>query len=127
MLADVRTFSSFSVDDIDAALTFYRDTLGLDAEITAMGIVQLNLAGGARAIAYPKQDHRPADFTVLNFVVDDVDAAVDDLRSRGVETKIYTDPDFGTDERGISRGNGGPAIAWFRDPAGNVLSVLQDV
>ncbi len=126
MLADVRTFSSFSVDDVDAALIFYRDTLGLDAEITGMGIVQLNLAHGARAIAYPKQTHRPADFTVLNFVVDDVDAAVDDLQQRGVETKIYTDPDFGTDDRGIARGNGGPAIAWFRDPAGNVLSVLED-
>ncbi|WP_374113626.1 VOC family protein [Microbacterium sp. zg.Y909] len=126
MLADARTFSSFSVDDVDAALSFYRDTLGLDAVITDMGIVQLKLAGGARAIAYPKQAHRPADFTVLNFVVDDVGAAVDDLRARGVETKIYTDPDLGTDERGISRGNGGPAIAWFRDPAGNVLSVLED-
>ncbi|MBD7957524.1 VOC family protein [Microbacterium sp. Sa4CUA7] len=126
MLADVPTFSSFSVDDVDRALVFYRDTLGLDAEITDMGIVQLNLAGGARAIAYPKPGHRPADFTVLNFVVDDVDAAVEDLHARGVETKIYTDPDLGTDARGVARDNGGPPIAWFRDPAGNVLSVLED-
>ncbi|MCR2783193.1 MULTISPECIES: VOC family protein [unclassified Microbacterium] len=126
MLADAPTFSGFSVDDIDAALTFYRDTLGLDASLGDMGIIQLRLAGGARAIAYPKKDHEPATFTILNFVVDDVDAAVDDLQSRGVETKIYTNPHYGTDERGIARGNGGPAIAWFRDPAGNVLSVLED-
>lgn len=126
MLSDVPTFSSFSVDDVDAALAFYRDTLGLDASIGEMGVLQLRLAGGARAIAYPKRDHQPATFTVLNFVVDDVGAAVDDLRRRGVETKIYTDPDLGTDERGIARSNGGPEIAWFRDVAGNVLSVLND-
>ena len=126
MLRDAPSFSGFSVDDIDAALAFYRDTLGLDASLGDMGIIEIRFARGGRAIAYPKRDHQPATFTILNFVVDDVDAAVDDLRSRGVETKIYTDPDFGTDERGIARGNGGPAIAWFRDPAGNVLSVLEE-
>jgi len=126
VLTDAPAFSGFSVDDIDAALAFYRDTLGLDASLGEMGIVHIHLAGGGQAIAYPKRDHEPATFTILNFVVDDVDAAVDDLNGRGVVTKIYTDPDFGTDERGIARGNGGPAIAWFRDPAGNVLSVLED-
>lgn len=123
MIAFASAFSGFSVDDIDAAEGFYRDVLGLAVHRNAMGILDIDLPGGGRVIAYPKPDHRPAAFTVLNLVVDDVDAAVDALNAAGVVTKIYTDPDFGTDERGVSRGRG-PDIAWFRDPAGNVLSVI---
>lgn len=118
-------FSGFSVDDIDAAETFYHDALGLEVQHNAMGFLELVLGSGARVFVYSKPNHAPASFTILNFPVDDVDAAVDDLNARGVVTKIYRDPDFGTDEKGIARGNGqGPDIAWFRDPAGNVLSVL---
>lgn len=90
-----------------------------------MGMLTLELGSGAEVIVYPKPDHVPAVFTILNFGVDDVEAAVDDLNARGVVTKIYSDPDYGTDAKGISRGHG-PDIAWFRDPSGNVISVLND-
>lgn len=120
------TFAGFSVDDIDAAATFYRDTLGLAVERNEMGILDISLPGGGHVIAYPKDDHEPATFTILNFVVADIDVAVDELNAAGVTTKIYDSDDLPTDERGIARGNGGPDIAWFRDPAGNVLSVLVD-
>lgn len=126
MVTFIDSFSGFSVDDIPAAQAFYRDTLGLGAEVTDMGILDITLPGGAHAIAYPKDDHEPASFTVLNLVVADIDEAVDALNAAGVVTKIYDDPDFGTDERGISRAEGGPAIAWFRDPAGNIHSVIRD-
>ena len=119
-------FSGFSVDDIDAARAFYADTLGLDVETNAMGFLEIRLASGGGILAYAKPNHEPASFTILNFPVDDIDAAVDDLRQRGVETKIYPDEVFASDERGIVRGEGqGPDIAWFRDPAGNVLAVMQ--
>ena len=119
-------FAGYSVDDIDAAHAFYRDTLGLSVAQNAMGILDIDLPGGGHVILYPKPDHQPAVFTVLNLVVADIDAAVSELNAAGVVTKIYDEPDYGTDERGIARGNGGPDIAWFRDPAGNVLSVLVD-
>jgi len=117
-------FSGFSVDDIDAARHFYRETLGLDVRDNPMGFLDIHLGSGATVLAYGKPNHEPASFTILNFPVDDVESAVDDLNARGVTTKIYTDPDFGTDAKGISRGRG-PDIAWFTDPAGNVLSVLK--
>ncbi|WP_019180357.1 VOC family protein [Microbacterium yannicii] len=126
MFTPDRPFSSFAVPDVGEAATFYRDTLGLAVtEYEEMGGgFTIALPGGGHVFVYPKPDHQPAVFTVLNFDVDDVDAAVDDLNSRGVVTKIYTDPDYGTDEKGISRGfEGGPDIAWFRDPAGNVIAV----
>ncbi len=126
MISFAGSFAGFSVDDIPAAEGFYRDVLGLDASVGEMGILQIALPGGGHAIAYPKPNHEPATFTVLNFIVGDIDEAVTALNDAGVVTKIYTDPDFGTDERGISRDNGGPEIAWFRDPAGNVLSVIVD-
>ncbi|RLK46616.1 VOC family protein [Microbacterium telephonicum] len=126
MIAFESAFAGFSVDDIAAAETFYRDTLGLEVVLGEMGILEITLPGGWNTIAYPKEDHVPATFTILNLVVSDIDAAVDALNAAGVETKIYRDPDFGTDERGIARGNGGPEIAWFRDPAGNVISVIVD-
>jgi catechol 2,3-dioxygenase-like lactoylglutathione lyase family enzyme len=116
-------FSGFSVDDLDAARTFYRDVLELEVLENDMGFLELVLASGAHVLVYPKPNHEPATFTILNFPVDDIEAAVDTLRARGVETKIYADEEFPTDSRGIMR-EGGPLIAWFRDPAGNILSVL---
>ena len=124
MLSKSAAFSGFAVNDVDAARAFYADTLGLTVELNDMGILDIALGSGAHVIAYPKPDHEPAGFTILNFPVDDVEAAVDELNSRGVVTKIYDGPEFGGDEKGISRGYG-PDIAWFRDPAGNVLSVLK--
>jgi len=117
-------FSGFSVDDIPEAKRFYGETLGLNVTENEMGILELHLDSGARVIVYGKPNHEPASFTILNFDVDDLESAVDDLNSRGVKTKIYDDTQFPSDEKGIVRGEG-PAIAWFRDPAGNVLSVLQ--
>lgn len=119
-------FSGFSVDSIEAARTFYGDVLGLQVTSNPMGFLDIALPDGGTILVYPKPDHTPATFTILNFPVDDVEAAVDDLNSRGVVTKIYSDPDLGTDEKGIAHGGPGrgPDIAWFRDPAGNVLSVL---
>jgi predicted enzyme related to lactoylglutathione lyase len=121
-----QAFAGMSSDDIEASGAFYRDVLGLEVTEEGMGILTVHLPGGGRAIIYPKNDHQPATFTVLNFAVDDIDAAVDELRERGVDTKIYPDEVFPSDERGIVRGGGGgPDIAWFRDPAGNVIAVLQ--
>lgn len=116
-------FSGFSVDDIDAARTFYRDVLGLTVTDNAMGFLNIALPAGGSVLVYDKPDHTPASFTVLNLVVDDIDTAVDDLQARGVVTKLYPDDVLPTDAKGIMRGNG-PDIAWFTDPAGNVLSVL---
>lgn len=119
-------FSGFSVDDIDAARTFYGETLGLEVSTNPMGFLDIRLPEGGSILVYAKPNHTPASFTILNFPVDDVEAAVDELNARGVVTKIYTDPDFGTDAKGIAHGgpDRGPDIAWFTDPAGNVLSVL---
>lgn len=118
-------FPGFSVDDIEAAREFYGSKLGLPVEDEAMaGALTLTLPSGQRVFIYPKPDHVPATYTMLNLVVENIDAAVDELNAAGVVTKIYTEGDgFETDERGIARGMG-PDIAWFLDPAGNVLSVL---
>jgi catechol 2,3-dioxygenase-like lactoylglutathione lyase family enzyme len=124
MLENSAAFSGFAVDDIDAARAFYGDTLGLSVALNDMGILEITLGSGAHVIAYPKPDHEPAGFTILNFPVADVEAAVDELNAKGVVTKIY-DGEYGGDAKGISRGYG-PEIAWFRDPAGNVLSVLSE-
>lgn len=122
-----QAFSSFSVDDIDAARSFYGETLGMVVSTDPMGFLTVHLPQGGSIFVYPKPDHVPATFTILNFEVPDVEAAVDDLNARGVVTKIYTDPDLGTDERGIASDgpDGGPSIAWFKDPAGNVIAVMQ--
>lgn len=128
MFTPDRPFSSFAVPDAGEAAAFYRDTLGLDVAVNEEmgGSFTIALPSGGSVFVYPKPDHEPAVFTILNFDVDDVEAAVDDLNARGVVTKIYTDPDYGTDEKGISRGfEGGPDIAWFRDPGGNVIAVGQ--
>lgn len=124
MFTTDHAFSGFSVDDIDAARSFYRDTLGLEVADAPMGFLSIRLTSGAEILVYAKPNHEPASFTILNFPVDDVDAAVDELHARGVQTKIYSDEEFPTDPKGIMRGDG-PDIAWFRDPAGNVLSVLK--
>jgi catechol 2,3-dioxygenase-like lactoylglutathione lyase family enzyme len=124
MFTGENAFSGFSIDDLEAAKDFYGSKLGLDVTVNEMGFLEITLQSGARVLAYTKPNHEPASYTMLNFEVDDVEAAVDDLNARGVVTKIYSDPDFGTDAKGISRGMG-PEICWFRDPAGNVLSVLQ--
>ncbi len=124
MLRDSEAFSGFSVDDVPKARAFYAETLGLDV-VEENGMLTLRLAGGGRVLVYPKRDHAPATFTVLNFPVPDVEAAVDGLTQRGVRFEHYEGTPTQTDERGIFRG-GGPLIAWFTDPAGNVLSVLQD-
>lgn len=121
MLADSNAFSGFSVDDIEAAEKFYAETLGLRVS-EENGMLTLHLGGGGTVLVYPKPDHTPATFTVLNFPVPDIEAAVDELVRRDVRFERY---DFAEqDEKGIHRG-GGPLIAWFTDPAGNVLSVLQ--
>ena len=121
MFADTTAFSSFAVDDIDAARSFYSDTLGVKVTDGEMGFLTLHLAGERPTLVYPKPDFTPATYTVLNFQVDDVDAAVDELTARGVEFERYDG--FDQDERGIARSDG-PNIAWFKDPAGNVLAVL---
>lgn len=123
MLRDSPAFSGFAVPDIDRARTFYRDTLGLETHDGSMGVLELHLGGGTVVMVYPKPDHVPATYTVLNFPVDSVDRAVDRLTAAGVSMERYG-PELGQDERGISRGTG-PTIAWFTDPAGNILSVLE--
>ena len=123
MFKDTKAFSGFAVPDVAAAEAFYRDTLGIETS-TEYGLLTLHLAGGARpTLVYPKPDHTPAGYTILNFPVEDIDAAVDALTERGVTMQRYDG--MAQDERGIMR-EGGPYIAWFTDPAGNVLSVLQD-
>jgi predicted enzyme related to lactoylglutathione lyase len=123
MLADSLAFSGFSVDDLDAARTFYEQTLGLSMSDVGMGgVARLQLGGGTEVVVYAKPNHVPATFTVLNFPVADVDKAVDELAGKGVEFLRYENPP--TDEKGIMRA-GGPLIAWFTDPAGNIFSVIE--
>ena len=121
MFANTKAFSGFAVDDIERARKFYGDTLGL--EVTEQnGMLTLHIAGDRPTLVYPKPDHTPADYTILNFQVDDVGAAVDALSERGVKFERYDG--MGQDENGVMRGNG-PDIAWFKDPAGNVLAVIN--
>lgn len=125
MLQNSKAFSGFSVDDPEAAKTFYGQTLGLRIEDGDGGMFWLKLAGGRDTLVYPSDGHQPGSFTVLNFPVDDIEQAVDGLAARGIEFEKYADTPMSTDERGIFRG-GGPLIAWFRDPAGNTLSVIEE-
>ena len=125
MLKDSKAFSGFSVNDLEAARSFYGQTLGLDVADSPMGLT-LKIVGGNGTFVYPKDGHVPATYTILNFPVDDVDVAVDELTSNGVVFERYEGM---TDDRGIARGiaaNRGPDIAWFKDPAGNILSVLKE-
>ena len=123
MLGDSKAFSGFAVGDIEKAKEFYGRTLGLKVS-ESNGLLALHLAGGNNVLIYPKPNHTPAGFTVLNFPVNDVDQAVDELTKRGVRFEIYDLPDIKTDKKGIMRGNG-PTIAWFKDPSGNILSVIE--
>lgn len=121
MFANTKAFSGFAVDDIPKARAFYGETLGLETS-EENGLLTLHLAGDRPTLVYPRPGHTPAGYTILNFPVQDIEKAVDELSERGVEIERYEG--FDQDERGIFRG-GGPLIAWFTDPAGNVLSVIQ--
>ncbi|MFI6446800.1 VOC family protein [Kitasatospora sp. NPDC050543] len=123
MFGSTKAFSGFAVDDLQKAKQFYGETLGLSVS-EEYDTLRLKLGSGASVFVYPKADHVPAVFTILNFSVDDVDKAVDELTARGVSIERF--PGFEADEKGVVRAEEGPAIAWFRDPAGNILSVLQE-
>lgn len=123
MFANTQAFSGFAVPDLQEAERFYGDTLGIDVTRGEMGDLTLKLAGGRDTFIYEKPDFVPATYTILNFVVDDVDEAVLDLTDKGIHFEQYDE--FDQDEKGVARGNEGPAIAWFKDPAGNILSVLE--
>jgi predicted enzyme related to lactoylglutathione lyase len=122
MFQDTKAFSGFSVNDIPAAKAFYGDTLELKVS-EQNGMLTLHIAGGSNILVYPKPNHAPATFTILNFPVDNIETAVSALRTRGVQFEHYDGMKM--DEHGIARGDG-PSIAWFKDPAGNILSVLQE-
>ena len=126
MFKDTKAFSSFSVDDLQRAKQFYGETLGLDVVESPEGL-ELHIAGGTPVFVYPSDNYTPPKHTVLNFPVEDIEAAVDELAKRGVSMEHYDLPEIKTDEKGIFRGGeGGPrAIAWFKDPADHVLSVLE--
>jgi len=124
MLKDAEAFASFSVNDLKQAKEFYEKTLGLKVAEMPEGL-ELK-TGGTPVFIYPKPNHSPATFTVLNFPVDDIDEAVAALKERGVKFEQYNLPDLKTDKDGVARGPHGPQIAWFKDPAGNILSVLEE-
>ena len=124
LFKESEAFSSFSVNDIARAKEFYGKTLGLEVSESMEGL-ELN-TGGNTVFLYAKPNHTPASFTVLNFPVDDIEEAVDELKALGVRLEHYDLPDLKTDERGIFRGEPGPQIAWFKDPAGNILSVVEE-
>jgi catechol 2,3-dioxygenase-like lactoylglutathione lyase family enzyme len=128
MFKDTKAFSSFSANDIQQAKKFYGETLGLQVNEAMEDALELKLAGGGSVFIYPKPNHEPATFTVLNFQVADIDKAVEDLKGLGVKFESY-EGDIKTDEKGIFRGDEagkGPNIAWFKDPAGNILSVVEE-
>jgi predicted enzyme related to lactoylglutathione lyase len=128
MFKESKAFSSFSVNDIEKAKRFYGQVLGLEiSEVPEMkGLLNLHISSSNPVMIYSKPNHTPAAFTVLNFPVDDVEKAVDELTKKGVKFEIYNEPNLKTDKKGIARGSGGPTIAWFKDPAGNFLSVLEN-
>jgi catechol 2,3-dioxygenase-like lactoylglutathione lyase family enzyme len=128
MFEPIATFSGFSVDDIEKAKGFYTGILGIETKENPGG-TELQLPGGAKAWMYAKPNHQPAEYTMLDFIVDDIDSAVDELTKRGVQFERYEGMPGGQDEKGIMRGapGMGPNIAWFKDPAGNILAVLQPI
>ena len=123
LFREAEAFSSFSVNDLQKAKEFYGQTLGLEVSETSEGL-ELH-AGDISVFLYPKPNHTPASFTVLNFQIDDIEEAVDELTKLGIKLEHYNEPDLKTDQRGIYRGPG-PKIAWFKDPAGNIVSVIQE-
>lgn len=127
MFKDTKAFSSFSVDNLQKAKKFYGETLGLEVSEAYGGrLLELHIGGGRNILIYPKDSHTPATFTILNFPVENLEQSVDDLTKRGVRFEIYNEGDIKTDEKGISLSDDGPKIAWFKDPAGNVLSMLEE-
>ncbi len=122
-----KAFSSFSVDDSEKAKDFYSNKLGLEVtEVPEMkGLLNLHIIGSESVMVYPKPNHQPATFTVLNFMVPDVEKTIDELTGKGVKFEIFNDENLKTDKKGIMRGMG-PAIAWFKDPAGNFISVMEE-
>jgi len=129
MLKDSKAFSGFSVDDLAKAKQFYGEILGLEVSDDPMGLLNLHLGSGVSVMVYPKSNHIPATYTVLNFPVENIDETVDELIKKGVKFEHYDMPEIKTDEKGIARSDDpskGPNIAWFTDPAGNILSVLEE-
>lgn len=124
MLENSTPFSSFAVNNLEKARAFYQNILGLPVEDNAMGLLELHVEGGQPIIIYPKHDHVPATFTVLNFPITDIEDMVECLRSKGVAFEHYDG--LQTDAMGISRNEYGPAVAWFKDPAGNILSIIEE-
>ncbi|WP_295673905.1 VOC family protein [uncultured Mucilaginibacter sp.] len=126
MFKDTKAFSGFSVNDVQKARQFYHGKLGIEVSENEMGIMTLHISGRGKIIVYPKPNHEPATFTILNFPVSDVEKVVDELIKAGITFEQYGEP-IKTDAKGIVRGNGrGPDIAWFKDPAGNILSVMKE-
>jgi len=125
MLKNSKGFSSFAVNDIPKAKDFYQNRLGLTVKDNPMGLIELEILGSSNILVYPKPNHQPATFTVLNFPVNDIDAAVDALIDKGITFEQYDEEYLKTDEKGVSKDNGVPSIAWFKDPAGNILSVIE--
>ncbi len=127
MFKNTKAFSSFSVDDVQKAKKFYGQTLGLEVSGSYGGrLLELHIADGTKILIYPKANHTAATFTILNFPVVNLGQAMDDLTKRGVRFEIYNEGDIKTDKKGVSLSDEGPKIAWFKDPAGNVLSVLEE-
>lgn len=124
MIKQNHAFSSFSVTDLQQAKQFYGDVLQMEVSESEYTL-ELNIGGDKKVMVYPKANHTPASFTVLNFPVDNIDEAVETLKGKGIRFEIYNEPDLTTDEKGIMRGNG-PLIAWFKDPFGNILSIIQE-
>lgn len=124
MIKEKEIFGSFAVRDLEETMYFYNNLLGLKLEKNQMGILELKI-GESRIIIYPKPDHQPATFTVLNLPIDNIDNAVEEFSGKGIKFEHYKEP-VKTDERGISRREGGPAVAWFKDPSGNILSLIQE-
>jgi predicted enzyme related to lactoylglutathione lyase len=126
MLRDSETFPSYSVDDVEAARSFYGETLGLDVKDGPMGVLDISIGSDKHLMVYPKgPGHQPATFTVLNFMVADLEATIDELTAAGIQMEQYDNEYMKTNEKGIARDSDGPGMAWFKDPAGNILSVLQ--
>ncbi len=125
MLKNSKVFSGFSVNDLKKATAFYSDVLGIEAKENEMGIVELHFTGGINIMMYPKPNHVPATFTILNFLVDDIEKKVAELKKAGIVFESYKEKDLTTDDDNILRNNG-PKIAWFKDPAGNILSVIEE-
>ncbi len=124
MFKHAKAFSSFSVNDLEKAKEFYGQKLGLEVSENSMGLLDLQLDGN-KILIYPKDNHQPASFTILNFLVADIEKSVDELKSLGIVFEQYTNEDFSTDEKGISRRSGCPTAAWFKDPAENIISIME--